>query len=76
MATTLDQALADTVGDAVRRAAITQADLATTLGMGRVALCDRLRGRTRWAAVELAQLAAVLGVDIADLLAPVTQGAA
>lgn len=50
------------------RRGILQSDLADGLGMSRMAVSDRFRGRTPWTVDELAMVAEMLGVPLAVLL--------
>ena len=56
------------IADLTHSSGLKQAYIAQRLGMSRVALNDRLRGRTRWTADELPAIARVLGVHPAELL--------
>ncbi len=77
MASDLDRALAATVRAALTRSRQSTSNVSLALGIQPQAFRDRLRGRTRWTAVELQQLADALGVPVTDLLQPVaTRGAA
>lgn len=75
MATDLDRALAATVRAALTRSRQSTSNVALALGIQPQAFRDRLRGRTRWTAVELQQLANALGVPVTELLQPVRDAA-
>ncbi|WP_319458299.1 helix-turn-helix transcriptional regulator, partial [Mycobacterium sp. RTGN3] len=49
----------------------TQAQLAEMLGVDQGSVSKRLRGKTEWAAWEVAVTAAWLGVEPADLIPPI-----
>lgn len=76
MASDLDRALAATVREAVRGSRQSQTNVCLAIGLQPQAFRDRLRGRTRWAAVELQQLADVLGVSVTELLQPIARTSA
>lgn len=46
----------------------TQGRVARHLGLSRVAVNDRMRGRTRWSVDDVLGLSGLLGVHVADLL--------
>ena len=50
------------------RAGVSQAELASVLGLSQAAVSKRLRGSTRWRVDELAATASHLGVPLAVLL--------
>ena len=54
--------------EAARRG-LTQAKMAALLGMSRMAMSDRFRGRTPWTLDELEDLARKFGTTVEDLLA-------
>lgn len=56
------------IADLVRESGLKQAYIARRLNLSRSAVSDRLRGRTRWSADELAPLAHVLHLRLVDLL--------
>jgi len=53
--------------EAARRG-LTQADMAGLLGMSRMAVSDRYRGRTPWTLDELSTVAGILRLDVCELI--------
>lgn len=47
----------------------TQQQLADRIGLGRISMSDRYRGRTAWSLDEVEQVADAMGLQVADLLA-------
>lgn len=56
------------IAQVVRDSGHTQGHIAQHLGLSRVAVSDRLRGRTRWAVDDVLGLAQLLEVPPADLI--------
>lgn len=63
-----NQTVAERVADAVRASGHTQGHVAEHLGLSRVAVNDRMRGRTRWSVDDVLALADLLDVHLSDLI--------
>lgn len=74
MATKSDLRLSAMVREAAERLGLTQQALASIAGLHRVALNDRLQGRTRWTLSELTALARALDLDLTALLDSASDG--
>lgn len=62
-----DQAVGFTVNQYLFLHSITQAALARQLGIAHPGVSHRLRGRVKWNASDLAVVAEMLGIEVADL---------
>lgn len=74
MATPTDLRLSAMVREAGKRKDLTQQQLAHIAGLHRVALNDRLQGRTRWSLSEVRALAVALDLDLYALVDSASDG--
>lgn len=65
----LSAVVAGNVRAEAARAGLTQSELARALGVSRMAVSDRYRGRTPWTLDELEVVGAILGLEPAEFLA-------
>lgn len=66
----LQEFISNAVRDQMDRQSLTVLDLSRLTGVGRTPLYQRLNNRNRWGILDLYRTAAVLGLDVADLLPP------
>lgn len=64
---TVDQVLAATIREEIKATGMTQQSIAFRLGYSEQALSDRLRGRTRWTAVEIPVVCQLIGITPTQL---------
>ena len=62
-----DQAVGFTISQYLFARSVTQTKLAKELGIAYPGVSNRLRGRIKWSAVDLAVTADMFGVEVADL---------
>lgn len=66
----ITRAVAALVREELTHQHLTQRDVALALGLSQPAISDRLRGRTPFTLADLERLAALLGIDVVELLQP------
>lgn len=60
--------VSEQIANAVRTSGHSQSHIAHHLGLSRVSINDRLRGRTRWSVDDVLALADLLDVHVSDLI--------
>lgn len=55
---------------ALRASGISRGSIEEVLGLHRISLSDRMRGRTRWTLEECVELADLLGTTVDELVGP------
>ena len=66
--TSVDEVIGERVHGIMWRRRISQDALAPQLGIAQSALSRKMRGQVQWTARDVAVVAAVLGVEVADLM--------